>query len=131
MDATNERPVPTRLYRSTRDRAIAGVCGGLAHYFNIDVALVRLVFIAFALAGGASVLLYVVLWIAVPTDNGAVAPMAMTTRSSEVLAAILIAIGSLWLLGNFGVLSFIQWRFAWPLAFIALGVVLLARRFQR
>lgn len=131
MDTTNARPTPARLYRSTRDRAIAGVCGGLAHYFNIDVALVRLVFLAFALAGGASVLLYVVLWIAVPADDGTPAPMATTTRGSEALAAILIAIGSLWLLGNFGVLSIIQWRYAWPLAFIALGVVLLARRFAR
>ncbi len=60
----NIRTTP-RLYRSATDKAIAGVCGGLAHYFNIDPALVRLAFVVFALAGGASVLLYIVLWIAV------------------------------------------------------------------
>jgi phage shock protein C len=131
MDATNARPAPARLYRSTSDRAIAGVCGGLAHYFNIDVALVRIAFIAFALAGGASLLLYIVLWIAVPADGGTAAPAAVTTRSSETLAAILIAIGSLWLLGNLGLFAAVQWRFAWPLVLIALGVALLARRFPR
>lgn len=121
-----------RLYRSISDRAIAGVCGGLAHYFKIDPALVRLAFIVFALAGGASVLLYVVLWIAVPADAGTGAAAApVSTVGHQTPAVILIAIGSLWLLANFGVFTFIQWRFAWPLLLVALGVAMLARRFSR
>ena len=57
-----------RLYRSIRDRQIAGVCGGIADYFNVDPILVRIVFIIVALAGGSGVLAYFILWIVVPRD---------------------------------------------------------------
>ena len=125
----NVRTAP-RLYRSVTDKAIAGVCGGLAHYFNIDPALVRLAFVVFALAGGASVLLYIVLWIAVPVGEGTPA-VALGDRGHEVLATVLIAIGALWLLANFGVFTFINWAFAWPLVLIAAGAALLLRRVRQ
>jgi len=54
-----------RLLRSRNDRMIAGVCGGLAHYFNIDSTIVRLVFVL-AVLSGISPLIYVVLWIVMP-----------------------------------------------------------------
>jgi phage shock protein C len=60
---------PRRLTRSTRDERIAGVCGGLAEYFNIDPLLVRVGFVIGALAGFGGVLLYVVLWIALPKET--------------------------------------------------------------
>jgi phage shock protein C len=122
----NVRTTP-RLYRSATDKAIAGVCGGLAHYFNIDPALVRLAFVVFALAGGASVLLYIVLWIAVPVGEGTPG-VALGERGHEMLATVLIAIGALWLLANLGAFTFINWRFAWPLVLVAAGVALLLRR---
>jgi phage shock protein C len=106
---------------------IAGVCGGLAKYFSVDPAVVRLAFVVFALAGGASVLLYIVLWIAVPTGEG-VPAHALGDRGHEMLATVLIAIGALWLLANFGAFAFINWRFAWPLVLIAAGAALLLRR---
>jgi phage shock protein C len=116
-----------RLYRSATDKVIAGVCGGLAHYFSIDPAIVRLAFVMFALAGGASVLLYIVLWIAVPIGAGTPA-IALGERGHEMLATVLIAVGALWLLANFGAFTFINWRFAWPLVLIAAGAALLLRR---
>jgi phage shock protein C len=55
------------LHRSRRDRVIAGVCGGLAETIGVPVWLVRLVFLLFLLPGGVpGVLLYAVLWIALP-----------------------------------------------------------------
>ena len=130
MENAPTTTVPARLYRSTTDRVIAGVCGGLAHYFKIDPALVRILFLVFALAGGASLLLYVVLWIAVPSDAGA--PIASTAHAgNETVAVVLIAIGSVWLLANLGAFTLIEWRFAWPLVLVALGVLILARRFVR
>jgi hypothetical protein len=45
-----------------------------------------------------------------------------------MLATVLIAIGALWLLANFGAFAFINWRFAWPLVLIAAGAALLLRR---
>jgi hypothetical protein len=68
-----------------------------------------------------------VLWIAVPTGEG-VPAHALGDRGHEMLATVLIAIGALWLLANFGAFTFINWRFAWPLVLIAAGAALLVRR---
>ena len=56
----------TKLYRSSTDSRIAGVCGGLAEYFGVDPTLVRAIFVAMGLVGGLGVVLYVVLWITIP-----------------------------------------------------------------
>ena len=58
-----------KLYRSQDDRMIAGVCGGLAEHFGIDPTWMRLIFILFALLGGAAFLLYIILWIIVPVKG--------------------------------------------------------------
>lgn len=55
-----------QLMRSIDNRMIAGVCAGLGDYFNIDPTLVRLIFVALALAGGPGVLLYIILWVVMP-----------------------------------------------------------------
>jgi phage shock protein C len=57
---------PKRLYRSTTDKKIGGVCGGLASYFDLDPLLIRLIFVVLAFAGGGGVLIYLILWIIVP-----------------------------------------------------------------
>ena len=56
-----------KIYKSKRDRVLAGVCGGLADYFRIDVTLVRLVFIALAFSG-AGILVYIVAAIIMPEE---------------------------------------------------------------
>lgn len=55
-----------RLYRSSNERMIFGVCGGIAEYFEIDPTLVRLLFVIFAVAGGPGLLAYIVLAIVLP-----------------------------------------------------------------
>jgi phage shock protein C len=57
-----------KLYRSTDDRLLAGVCGGLAKYFNIDPTLVRVIFVVLALVGLGGVILYLLLWVLVPSE---------------------------------------------------------------
>lgn len=59
-----------KLYRSNKDKIIAGVCAGLAEYFDLDVTLVRIIFVVIVLAGGAGVLAYIILWILVPVNPG-------------------------------------------------------------
>ncbi|UCE39264.1 MAG: PspC domain-containing protein [Thermoplasmata archaeon] len=55
---------PRKLYRSTSDKWIAGVCGGLAGHFNMDPTLVRLLWIVVTiLSVGIGVIVYLVLWI--------------------------------------------------------------------
>jgi phage shock protein C len=66
-----------RLYRSRTDRMVAGVCGGIAQYFDVDPTLVRLAFVAFTLAGGSGVLAYVILAIIMPLE-----PVSATLEST-------------------------------------------------
>jgi len=62
-----ERPYK-KLYRSRRDRMIAGVCGGLADYFGVDPTWVRLIFILFFFLGGSALLVYIIMWLIVPVS---------------------------------------------------------------
>ena len=57
-----------RLYRSRRDRKIAGVCGGMAEYWGIDPVIPRLIWVAFMLAAGAGLLAYLICWIVIPAE---------------------------------------------------------------
>lgn len=55
-----------KLYRSRKDRMIAGVCGGLAEHFGIDSTWIRLLFILMFFLGGCSLLIYIIMWIIIP-----------------------------------------------------------------
>lgn len=55
-----------RLERSTNDRWLGGVCGGLAHYFDLDPTIIRLVFIVAFFGFGTGLLVYGVLWLVMP-----------------------------------------------------------------
>ena len=57
-----------KLYRSRSNRQIAGVCGGLAEYFNMDPTLIRVLFIVLAVLGGSGIVLYLAMWIIVPRE---------------------------------------------------------------
>jgi phage shock protein PspC (stress-responsive transcriptional regulator) len=59
-----------KLYRLTTDKKIAGVCAGLAEYFELDPVLFRLVFVISMFFGGIGLLIYVLLWILVPEKPG-------------------------------------------------------------
>ena len=58
-----------RLYRSRTDRQIAGVCSGLAEYFDLDPSIVRLIFLLMTVMGGPGLILYIVLAIVVPEET--------------------------------------------------------------
>lgn len=49
-----------KLYKSSTDKKLAGVCGGIAEYFNIDSTLVRLGWVLFSLLGGSGLLAYII-----------------------------------------------------------------------
>ena len=57
-----------KLTRSRNNRMIAGVCAGIASYFDIDPTIVRLVFVAFALLGGPGFIAYIVALILMPIE---------------------------------------------------------------
>ena len=55
-----------KFYLSSTDKKIAGVCGGLAEYFEVDALIIRVMFIAAILEFGTGLLAYFVLWILAP-----------------------------------------------------------------
>ncbi len=55
-----------KTLRLSSKSMLAGVCGGVADYFDIDPTLVRVLWVVFCLAGGCGVLLYVIMWILMP-----------------------------------------------------------------
>ncbi len=57
-----------RLYRARKDRVIAGVCGGIAHYFNIDPTLVRLFAVLGLVLMGGTFWAYIIMMIVIPEE---------------------------------------------------------------
>ena len=108
----------TKLRRTTYDRKIAGVAGGLARHLNIDPIIVRVVFVVLVFFGGAGLVLYGAAWLLVPEDDGSPATFhtSDSTRNTLLIiagiVAALLVIGDSW--GGVG--------FPWPL-FIVLLIV--------
>ncbi len=144
-----------RLYRSRRERMLAGVSGGLAEYFHIDPVLVRLLFVVATIAsGGGGLLAYIILAIVVPeaprgiSDDATsdlprsaaeIPPMEPTwsddrqavRRRQRAAGFILLAVGVIFLLANFNIFDWGSlWR-VWPVLLVLGGVVLLLRRTGR
>lgn len=72
-----------RLYRSETDRQIAGVCGGLADYFEVDPTLIRILFVALVFLGGPGLLIYIILWIAVPEESKVYSDIARKRKNDD------------------------------------------------
>jgi len=58
-----------RLYRDPDNRVLGGVCGGLGAYFNSDPLLFRILFIIIFFGLGSGLIIYIILWIAIPEAN--------------------------------------------------------------
>ena len=67
---------PKRLYRSRSKRMLGGVCGGLGEYLNIDPVVLRVIFVIVGFLYGASLLIYLIMWILVPEEPQSEAPLA-------------------------------------------------------
>ena len=126
------RPTIQRLYRSRQERMVAGVCGGLGQYFNLDPVIFRLAFVLLAF-GGFGVLLYLIFVIVVPDRPlGEPEPVISGTldsgRGREILALILVAVGLLVLASNLRIFSMPDWGQLWPILLIIAGGFLLMNR---
>jgi phage shock protein PspC (stress-responsive transcriptional regulator) len=82
---------PRRFERSSRERMVGGVCGGLARYFGIDVTLVRIGMVALAALGGTGLIVYAAALILVPAD-GEVEPGPHDTRDRAIAVAVAIVL---------------------------------------
>lgn len=72
-----------KLYRSAKDRVIAGVAGGIADYFAIDPILIRLAFVLLTLANGTGFLAYIIAWIVIPEEPTVRVDDSATESKSE------------------------------------------------
>jgi len=59
-----------RLYRSKKSRMIAGICGGIGEYFDIDPTLVRIIYVIVSVFSIAfpGILVYLILWVIIPNS---------------------------------------------------------------
>lgn len=126
------KPQAQRLYRSRGEKMIAGVCGGLAQYFNVDPVIVRVAFVALGLASGIGLLAYIILAIVIPErpieDPEPIVGSSASRGGAEVLAYILVFLGAVVLMQNLRVFSFISADLFWPIVLIGVGALLLVRR---
>ena len=60
-----------KLLKSKTNKKLCGVCGGIAEYFDIDVTLVRLAWVAFTFFGGSGILAYIIAAIIIPDEGEA------------------------------------------------------------
>ncbi len=74
-----EKRTMRRLHRSLRNKKIAGICGGLGDYFNIDPTIFRLLWIFLLLFYGTGILIYLILWIVIPQEPVIITPPNSTT----------------------------------------------------
>lgn len=143
------------LYRSRTDKVFGGVAAGIARSLNTDPAIIRLVFALLIIFGGGGLLLYLILWIAIPeeplqsydesetvaednqgnepgsTDSPGEPPVYPVHRNNGALIGglILISIGGLFLIDR--LLPHINFRFHdfWPIIIVIAGIVLIYSSF--
>jgi len=109
------------LRRSSTDRHIAGVAGGLARHFDIDPIIVRVALVVLVFFGGAGLLLYGAAWLLVPQDDEPTAVVTLDERSRSFVLYVVGAIAVLMLLGD----TLGHFHMPWPVMIIALIVVVL------
>src|SRR5205085_2356838 len=73
-----------RLYRNPDEKALGGVCSGLAAYFDIDVVWVRLAMFLLVFFGGISIWVYIILWIIIPEAKTTAEKFAMRGESANI-----------------------------------------------
>jgi phage shock protein PspC (stress-responsive transcriptional regulator) len=66
-----------KMYRDTEKKVLGGVASGLAAFFGADITLIRLLFVVFSFIGGLGLILYIILWIALPQANTITEKMEM------------------------------------------------------
>ena len=57
-----------RLYKSSTDKKVCGVCGGIANYFDVDPTVIRLIWVIFTLVGGSALIAYIIAAIIMPDE---------------------------------------------------------------
>jgi phage shock protein PspC (stress-responsive transcriptional regulator) len=110
-----------RLRRSRSDRYVAGVAGGLGRHFDVDPTVIRVVLAVLTFFGGAGLVVYVAVWLLVPEDGEAKAPIELRPDVQKVLLLVAAVVAGLIVFGtpfaNHG------WGWGFPLPLLVVGLV--------
>ena len=145
----------SRLYRSETNKVLAGVCGGLGDFFNVDPTLVRLIFILITFFGGGGILLYLILWLIIPSQNSITEITGESIKknadeikeraqkfaedlkshrfegrrenSRQLFGIILLILGVMFLFSNIGIFKIFNFEKLWPVFLIILGLAIFIR----
>src|SRR3954470_3520757 len=118
------------LRRDPTRRILGGVCAGLGERFDVDPLVVRVAFVAAALAGGLGFALYALAWVVMPAGEGTAAPRGGGRGSVEVaLGVALLALSLLLAFRELGI--WFSDAVVWPLVLVAAGGALLWRQSTR
>jgi phage shock protein PspC (stress-responsive transcriptional regulator) len=138
-----------RIYRSRQNKMIAGVCGGIAEYFNIDPTIVRLVTVVFTLTYGMGLLAYIIAAIVIPENNSDFSQSNYgTSQNSEpaadnsqfngqrkpdgkgymIIGAVLILCGGALLARRF---FWFDLSLLWPVILVAIGLLVIFSGIRR
>lgn len=127
-----------KVYRPRTDKMLGGVCSGLANYFNVDVVLIRLLWVFAFLAGGIGLIAYIAAWIIIPEEGYLLRPDQTTNEEPEaqespfkssqgtdrqgqiIVGFIAVFIGVFLLVKQF--IPYFPWHNIWPIAIVLVGV---------
>jgi phage shock protein PspC (stress-responsive transcriptional regulator) len=132
-------PPPRRLLRSSSDRVLAGVAGGLGRYFEVDPVIFRIGFILSIFFGGVGVLAYLLLAVFVPTDGDPDKAQSLGHRLRGagfwrglglIIIVALLAIGLLVLAGGAAFAVALGWGVPTAIIIIAVGALLALAAFR-
>lgn len=138
-----------KLERNPMNKVLGGVCSGLADYFNLDVALVRVLFVIALLFASFGFWLYIILWMVLPENNvsfdfeqqssGETKQAASDIQQPDdddkkkltaiVSGVIVILIGLIFLINNFIPIAWV-WKL-WPLILVAIGAVMIYKAVKK
>jgi phage shock protein PspC (stress-responsive transcriptional regulator) len=159
MAKTNHTPEDTSpnfssLRRSSTNKVLAGVAGGLGEFFNIDPTIIRIIFILLTVFSGSGILIYLILWLIMPSDKTTsnLNNNRLRENASEISdqarsfahnlsfngknredsrfwwGLIIIIFGFLALFHNFGLFEIFSIGKLWPIILVIIGIMILNRR---
>jgi len=121
----------TRLHKSTKDKIISGVCGGLGEYFRVDSSIIRIIWAIAAFAYGTGILLYIIAAIILPSEDyekvegDNKSENILNADNSKLIGIVLIISGVLFLLRQFT--PFLDSKYVWPVILIVLGLFIIVK----
>ncbi len=131
-----------RLYRDENRKVLGGVCAGLADYFNVDVSVMRIIFVLANVCAGVSFWVYIIMWIVIPakftftpgvnfstmpppTGPVLVPKVRSASLATVIIGSILITFGTIFLLCEYDLLPDWEYHKLWPIVLIIIGLAVI------